>query len=232
MTAPTKAAPLLTALERGNTQFPRSFRAFSSQFTQTELMKLATEYLGTKAIHSSTIGGFRDGRLMEPSPKSLMALGYVNLAIARCFGHPEDLIDPEPMVSYPPTLPHHMKSIWENKMPMVDAKGVALGPSGMFEAFTGLRDLSSDEKRHLPEEDATEASAVLGRYLRSHFAKHDIDWYANLKQLAYDCPTIEPLLLNKPVPGDRLLCDLDKLGDMLGLSGDVLWENIHQNLGR
>lgn len=232
MSAPTKAALLLTALEKGNTQFPRSFRAFSSQFTQTELMKLATEYLGTKAIHSSTIGGFRDGRLQEPSPKSLMALGYVNLALAKEFGHPKELMDPEPLVSYPPTLPHHMKSIWEHKMPMLDAEGVALGPTGMFEAFVGLRELHSDEKRRIAPEDSEVASQALGRYLRSHFAKHDIDWYANLKQLAYDCPTIEPLLLNKTVPADRLLCDLDQLGKMLGLSGDVLWENIVGHLGR
>lgn len=231
MSAPSKAAPLLTSLEKGNSQFPRAFRAFSSQFTQTELMKLATEYLGTKAIHSSTIGGFRDGRLVEPGPKTFLALGYLNIALAHSFGHPAELIE-KTDTGYPPVLPHHMKDIWEFRMPMLDAHGVALGPVGMFEAFTGLRDLSTDEKREIPAEQAEEASKALGRYLRSHFAKYDIDWYTQLKELAYDCPTIEPLLLNKTVPVDRLLCDLDKLGTMLGLSGDVLWEHIRSHLGR
>ena len=74
-----QAPPLLTALERGALQFPSASRALSSQFTQTELMKIATAYLGTKAIHSSTIGGVARGVLTEPAPKTFLALGAFNL---------------------------------------------------------------------------------------------------------------------------------------------------------
>ena len=223
---------LLTALERGGLQFPSAFRALSSQFTQTELMKIATEYLGTKAIHSSTIGGFSRGILTEPAPKTFLALGAFNAALARSVGHPEELIEDTSSLGYPPQLPHVYRDLWQHTIPMLDRDNIALGPVGMFEAFCGLRPLPVREHRRLEPEDAYNASRVLGAFLRSYYAKHDIDWYGKLRELAYDCPTIEPLLLNKDVSPDRLLNDLDPIGKLIGLSGDALWEHIQSHLGR
>jgi hypothetical protein len=227
-----QAPPLLTALERGALQFPSAFRALSSQFTQTELMKIATAYLGTKAIHSSTIGGFARGVLTEPAPKTFLALGAFNAALARSIGHPEELIEDTSSLGYPPQLPHAYRDLWQYTIPMLDRNGVALGPVGMFEAFCGLRELPVTEHRRLDAQEAEAASRTLGAFLRSHYAKHDIDWYGSLRELAYDCPTIEPLLLNKPISPDRLLNDLDAIGKVIGLSGDALWEHIQGTLGR
>lgn len=232
MTEPTQAAPLLNKLEQGAIQFPPAFRAFSSQFTQTQLMKLSAAYLGTKAIHSSTIGGFRTGKLIEPAPKTLLAMGYVNTALARSIGHPEELIEPSPDIGYPPKLPHYLKDIWEHSIPMLDSEGIALGPVGMFEAFCGLRELPARERRQLNEEDAPAACRALGAFLRAYYGKHNIDWYEKLPELVYDCPTIEPLLLNRAVPADRLTHDLDAIGRLIGLSGTALWEHLQSNLGR
>lgn len=227
-----QAPPLLTALERGALQFPSAARALFSQFTQTQFMKVCTAYLGTKAIHSSTIGGFSRGILTEPAPKTFLALGAFNAALARSIGHPEELIEDTSSLGYPPKLPHAYQDLWQYTIPMLDRDGIALGPVGMFEAFCGLRDLPVSEHRRLTPDDAESASRVLGAFLRAHYAKHDIDWYAKLRELAYDCPTIEPLLLSKPVGADRLLNDLDALGKVVGLSGDALWEHIQANLGR
>lgn len=232
MTDATQAPPLLTKLEQGAIQFPPAFRALSSQMTQTQFMKLAAAYLGTKAIHSSTIGGFRSGKLTEPAPKTLLALGYFNTALARSIGHPEELIEQAPDIGYPPKLPHYLKEIWEHTIPMLDREGVALGPVGMFEAFCGLRELPASERRYLDEVDAPSASRVLGAFLRAHYGKHNIDWYEKLPELVYDCPTIEPLLLNRTVPADRLIHDLDTIGRLVGLSGSALWEHLQANLSR
>jgi len=232
MTDATQAPPLLTKLEQGAIQFPPAFRALSSQMTQTQFMKLAAAYLGTKAIHSSTIGGFRSGKLTEPAPKTLLALGYFNTALARSIGHPEELIEQAPDIGYPPKLPHYLKEIWEHTIPMLDREGVALGPVGMFEAFCGLRELPASERRYLDELDAPSASRVLGAFLRAHYGKHNIDWYEKLPELVYDCPTIEPLLLNRTVPADRLIHDLDTIGRLVGLSGSALWEHLQANLSR
>jgi hypothetical protein len=232
MTEATKAAPLLTALEQGAMQFPPAFRALSSQMTQTQFMKLAAAYLGTKAIHSSTIGGFRTGKLIEPAPKTLLALGYFNTALARSIGHPEELIEQVPDIGYPPLLPHYLKEHWEYTIPMLDSNGIAMGPVGMFEAFCGLRELPARERRELDEADAPAACRTLGAFLRAHYGKHNIDWYEKLPELVYDCPTIEPLLLNRPVPADRLVHDLDAIGRLVGLSGSALWEHLQANLGR
>jgi hypothetical protein len=227
-----QAPPLLTALERGALQFPSAFRALSGQFTQTEFMKIATEYLGTKAIHSSTIGGFNRGVLTEPAPKTFLALGCFNAALARSIGHPEELIEDTSSLGYPPKLPQRFKELWQHTIPMLDRDGFALGPVGMFEAFCGLRQLPVRESRRMDPADADDASRVLGAFLRAYYAKHDIDWYAKLRELAYDCPTMEPLLLSHTVSSDRLLNDLDAIGKLIGLSGDALWEHIESHLGR
>lgn len=231
---PTSTTPclLLTALERGNMQFASAFRAFSFQWTQTELLRLAELHLGVKALHSSQIGGFRTGKLQEPAPKVFLALGYLNIALAHSIGHPSELIEPDTALKYPSKLPGQVRGLWEGRIPMVDSDGVALGPVGMFEAFCGLRSLPAKAQRELSDEQVPEACKVLGGFLRTHYAKHDIDWYEQLKSLAYDCPTIEPLLLNKPVGRDRLLNDLDTIGSTIGLSGDALWQHIEAHLGK
>lgn len=232
MTQSNQVPPLLGALERGGLQFPTCFRALSSQFTQTVFMKIATEYLGTKAIHSSTIGGFNRGILTEPAPKTFLALGCFNTALARSIGHPEELIEDTSALGYPPKLPHQFKDAWEHTIPMLDRDGIALGPVGMFQAFCGLRELPIREHRRLDPSEADEAGRILGSFLRAHYAKHDIDWYAKLKEIAYDCPTLEPLLLSRQVRSERLLNDLDSIGKVVGLSGDALWEHIQAHLGR
>ena len=226
------SSPLLTSLDRGSLQFSAAFRAFSGQFTQPQLLRLSSEYLGTRAIHSSQIGGFRDGRLVDPAPKVFVALGYLNVALAYSIGHPHELIEPITDIGYTNQLPAHLRDLWEYRIPILDVESVALGPSGLFQAFCGLRELPASTRPRLDAEEAAEASRVLGAFLRSQFAKHDIDWFESLGELSQRCPTIEPLLLNKGVSADRLLHDLDAIGACVGFSGNALWEHIQGNLGR
>ena len=231
MTLP-KVPPLLSALERGSLQFFAAFRAFSSQFTQTQLIKLAEAHLGTRAFHSSQIGGFNKGVLNEPGPKVFMALGALNIALARSIGHPEELIEQRPELPYSPTLPGGLGYCWEHRLPLLDSEGIAMGPVGLFEAFCGLRELGTSNGRHLAAGEHAAASKALGAFLRGHYARHNIDWFSSLDALSADCPIVRPLLLDQFVPGEQLLQDLDQIGDSVGLSGNALWDHIQSNLGR
>lgn len=228
----TQAPPLLGALERGNIQFFAAFRCFSRQFTQTQLIKLAEAHLGTRAFHSSQIGGFNKGFLVEPAPKVFLALGAVNIALARSIGHPEELIEQCPQLPYPRTLPGAMHYCWNDRIPLLDANNVAMGPVGLFEAFCGLRELGSDLGRLLAPEAHIEASKLIGAFLRAHYARHNIDWFSNLDEISATCPTVRPLVLDQFVPGEELLQNLDQIGNAIGLNGSALWEHIQSNLGR
>ena len=79
--APSEARVPSEAVAFGKAQWTRKWKVFASQWTQPQLMKLAKETLGEAAIHSSQIHGFTTGKLRDPAPKVLLAIGQLNLAI-------------------------------------------------------------------------------------------------------------------------------------------------------
>lgn len=232
MSDDTLSAPLLLTLDTGCHQWSAVWRAFSDQWTQTGLMNLSQGYLQTRAIHSSTIGGFRTCKLREPGPKTLVAVGYLNTALARTIGHPEELIEQVRDIGYAPVLPDTLRNYWENTIPILDANNIALGPSGCFEAFCGLRDLPIREQRQIPPDKEQAASQALGAYLRLQFAKREVDWFGSIDTLTAKCPTIRPLLLGETVKADRMLQDLDALAAIVGTTGAAIWDHIEPSLSK
>ena len=229
MTQTTSVNPLLSSLERGGQAFYSTFRPFARQFTQTKLIQLCRVYLGTGAFHSSQISGFSNGTLTEPAPKALIALGLVNTALARSIGHPEELIE-QHNLDYARTLPHEMQKVWMHRLPMLDSEGVAMGPVGLFEAFSGFRELSTPSHRQLALKDEQTASEALGVYLRAYFGRHGIDWFSQLNDLTTRCAAIKPLLLNQPLSGDHLLEALDNIASVIDSNTNQLWEVIQDGI--
>lgn len=225
MTQTTSVNPLLSTLERGGQAFYSTFRPFARQFSQTKLIALCRMYLGTGAFHSSQISGFSNGTLSEPAPKAFLALGCLNVALARSMGHPEHLIEQHDL-AFARTLPHEMQKVWQHRLPMLDREGVAMGPVGLFEAFCGLRQLSAPNDRQLALKDEPAATAALGSHLRAYFGRHGIDWFSQLQSLSARCPAIEPLLLNQTLHGDQLLDSLDEIASTIDSDANHLWEVI------
>lgn len=226
------SAPILFAMEQGVAQFAGPWRAYASQWTQPEILKLWAEYLGTRALHSSQIGSLKTCALTEPGPKMFVALGYVNCALARCNGHPEHLIERVADIGYPARLPGSLEKIWIHCRPFVDAEGIALGPTGFFEAFCGLRALPNTQRPSLTGIDAEAASVAIGSYLRMQLPTLGIDWYSQIHKLSQQCPTVEPLLMGQFIDGDRLAADIPQLGVLSATSTETLWEIIEGALGK
>ena len=232
--SPTSTTPnqILTSMERGNAQFYAMFRPFAKQFTQTQLIRLAEDYLGGRHFHSSQIGGFAKGTLGEPSPKVFLALGALNTALARSIGHPTELIDEHPQLAESPTLPAIHEPVWRNCIPLLDANNVALGPVGLYEAFCGLRELPALGRRYLHPQEEYRAVSALGSYLRAFYGRHGIDWFDQLDELDEKCRLLRPLLMNDPIPADLLLDNLDEIGRACDSNANVLWGHIETTLGR
>lgn len=221
-----KPAPILIALEQGVADFAHVWRAFRAQFTQPELLKLTATYLQTRAVHSSQIGSLGTGTHMEYGPKMFVALGYFNVALACSNGYAEHLIERVADIGYPARLPAELKKFWSYRTPLLDANGIAMGPTGLFEAFCGLRALPYAQRRSLSGIDAEAASVAIGSYLRLQLPTLGIDWFEQLDQLAAQCPSVKPLLMRKFVDGDRLIQDLGTLAEIAGTSTQVLWQII------
>jgi hypothetical protein len=222
----TKTAPILFTMDQGVAQFAAVWRAFSSQWTQPQILKMWAEYLGTRALHSSQIDSLKRQQLSEPGPKMFLAIGYVNCALARSNNHPEHLIEKVADIGYAPTLPGTLQHLWLHRKPLLDAQGVAMGPTGVFEAFCGLRDLPSSNRPSLTGTEAEIACRAIGSYLRMQLPKLGIDWYSQLPELSKQCPTVHPLLMGDLINGDRLAQDLPDLALLSGTSTESLWGTI------
>ena len=219
-------------MEKGVISFAAVWRAFVAQWTQPQILRLWSEYLSTRAVHSSQIEGFKQGRLVEPGPKVLVAIGYVNVALAHSIGHPEELIEKVTDIGYADRLPASLEHLWSYRSPLLDADGVAMGPTGVFEAFCGLRDLPNTERPSLTALEAEEASLAIGSYLRLQLPTLGIDWFEELETLTERCPSVRPLLMKKFVDADRLIQDLERIASIANTSSEKLWGVIDHALGR
>ena len=214
---PTEDRTVDDALLFGRNQWQAVWSVFARQFSQPQLIKLAEQTLGTRAIHSSQIHGFTSGKLRDPSPKLMMSLGELNLAIARANGE---------AVESRYKCPETLSELWQGKTWLKDAQGAVLGPEGVFQAITGLIDLGIDTDRVISVQDESNVSQALGKFLRLELAKREIDWMGELFELrdSYGITCLEELLMRgKPVPGPTLVEELPKLAEMVGMTPDQLW---------
>ena len=216
---PTEKRTIDDALTFGRQQFGMVWPQLSRQFTQPQLITLAQEILGSKAIHSSQKHGFDNGTLRDAAPKVLLAIGYVNLAIAN--GNGWDL-------PCPYEVPEKRPELWQGKNFMKDAQGRPLGPTEVFEVFTGLIDLQLDMGRHIGRSDEELVCKELGRFMRLELAHQKMDWLGKLMELKERGNCIDDLLMGKPVAGMTIVDQLDKIAALANMGPDELWERAIQ----
>jgi len=221
--------PISQTLDAGSVAFAARWRAWLSQFTQPQLLKLSEAYLGASLFHSSQMGGFARRTLRSPAPAVFLAVGYLNLAHARSLNLTAPL-EAAPDIGLAAKLPDSLRGLWEGREPLTDASGVVLGPTGLFEAFSGLRALSYDASRSIAPDDEAKASSAVGRYLRLRLAANGVDWLSELPQLSQASPVAEDVLMGRTVQGDRLLHQLNALAGLAGVTDDELWAQISQAL--
>lgn len=202
------------ALLFGRQQWQALWAGFAAQFSQPALIKLAELTLGSKAIHSSQIHGWSSGKLRDPSPKLMMAMGELNLAIAKANGV-------ELTCRY--TCPEAHAKLWEGKTWLKDAQGAPLGPAEVFQAIAGLIDLQVMSDRFISSDHDEAVSKALGKYLRVELAKQEVDWMDDIVDLRQQSTCVEDLLYGKKVKGAIILEQLDNLAGVVGKDADQLW---------
>ena len=218
--------PILQTMEQGSASFAPWWRAWVTQFTQPQLLRLSEQYLGARLFHSSQMGGFSSRKLRDPAPRVFLAVGYLNVAHAHSLGIIPSLIEEVHDIGLPKKLPDALRELWEGREPLRDASQVCLGPVGLFEAFTGLRPLASRLDRQIATEHEALASEALGRYLRLRLASLGIDWLQEMPKLRTSCAVMEELLMGQTVRADRLMGQLGRIGAIAETTEDELWELI------
>ena len=212
--SPSETRLIDDALAFGRQQWTAICVRFFRQWSQPKIIKLAELTLGSRSIHSSQIHGQITGKLRDHSPKLLMALGEVNLALAAANG-----ADVEARYKVPMDKPE----LWRDKNYLKDASGNALGPAEIFQAITGLVDLGIQLDRQIPYEAEQEVSQHLGKFLRLELAKNGVDWMGDMGELITRCRCIEPLLYGKQVSGAEIIEQLPTLAEMIGMDTDQIW---------
>jgi hypothetical protein len=213
--APGQERSIDECIAFGRQQWQSTWRVWARQWTQPALIKLAAETLKCRAIHSSQVAGFSNGSLRDPSPKLLLAIGELNLAIARSQGVKG--------LGEGPTCPGILERFWKDKVLLRNPEGAPMGPLDVVAAYMGLVDLRVDTAHHIPTSHEAAAAKATGKYLRLALAKQGIDWMEELPELRRRCPILEPLLMGQTVNGDQLVAELPALASATVLTADELW---------
>ena len=208
----------------GRAQWTLKWKRFASQWSQPQLMKLAEAVLGEKALHSSQIHGFTTGKLRDPAPKVLMAVGQLNKAIA--FAQGADA----PMGEFDGRCPETMSELWRGKAWMTAANGRVLGELECFAAFAGMLDLGVFGVARvgvLNDETMGEVSKQVGKVIRMRLMQQQVDfmdptWLETVDLLPHDM--VEKLIYGKKISAEQLETHLDALANLLEMDPVELWD--------
>ena len=218
--APGQARTPSQSVAFGRAQWTRKWRTFAAQWSQPQLMKLAAATLGEAALHSSQIHGFSTGKLRDPAPKVLLAIGQLNLAIAAAN---QGLKLPKDQ----PSCPMTMDDLWSPKKWMTDSKGEALGPLECFAAFTGMLDLGLDVRSgSLCEEVMPAVSKSIGKYLRFKLMEqgHDCMEIGMGEAENPEGALLQRLIFNKTLKVIELENAEQTIANACGVPVDQLWD--------
>lgn len=219
-TAPGEKRTVDESIAFGRETWQMLWRSFSRQWSQPALIKLAAGTLKVRALHSSQIFGWNTGKLKDPSPKLCLAVGQLNLAIARSNGVDVDA----------PRCPGELEKLWKGKEWIKNPDGSPMGPADVVMTIMGLVDHHIDMSRQIPKQQEEEVCRALAKDLRLTLAKDGIDWLSDIARLAKFSPIAEDTLTGKTIPGDLLNRELNNLGKMVNKSGDELWSVIASQL--
>ena len=199
----------------GRDQWTRLWSRFARQWSQPGLMKLAAATLGEAALHSSQIHGFTTGKLRDPAPKVLLAIGQLNAAIAAANGEAD-------LPPHHPTCPKTLGELWQHKNYMKDAEGNPLDAIGCFEAFTGQIDLGMMGVRaaSFDDESMPAVCKAVGKLIRMDLGKQGID----VTDIPDDSSVYHQLVHNKVVKGFDFMENLSTIAKESGIAEDLLFD--------
>lgn len=203
--------------------FASHWRAWITQLTQPQWLRLSESYLGGRHFHSSQMSGIGARRTTAPAPLFFLAVGLLNTAHARSLGWPPDRVEAGPDMGLPLCLPEALRDVWITALPFTDGDGIAMGPAGLFAAFTGLQPLPVSIGRPEALEGHPDAIPALARHLRLALAQKGVDWVSEMPSLREQVPIVEPLLYGHDVQTDQLLLALPDLALLVGQSAEQLW---------
>ena len=196
----------------GRQQWTRKWKVFASQWSQPQLMKLAAAVLGESALHSSQIHGFTSGKLRDPAPKVLLAIGQLNKAIAYANGADVEMSESDGR------CPETMADLWRDRTWMTDPRGIPLDEVGVFQAITGLIDLATDQQSlDLTKETMPAVSKSLGRYLRKSLMNQGVDFMDEDLD-----PILEKLVYGKPLTQAQFEKNLEFIAETCEVETDQL----------
>ena len=179
-------------------------------------MKLAATTLGEAALHSSQIHGFTTGKLRDPAPKVLLAIGQLNMAIAEANGEGPAIDE------HHPRCPRTMAELWQRKNYMKYADGSPLDAIGCFEAFSGLVDLGVMTTRgaSFNPESMPAVSKAVGKLVRFELMRQGIDFtdYPSNDSL------FSQLIYGKTVDSIAFIDELPAIAEQSGVNEELLFD--------
>ena len=210
---PGESRTIDEAIAFGRETWQALWRPFARQWSQPGLIKLAAATLKVRALHSSQIHGWSTGKLKDPSPKLMLAIGKLNLAIARSNGAAVEA----------DKCPGELEKLWKGYSWLTNPDGSPMGPEDVVMTLMGQVDHCIDNSRQIPREQEEEVCRALAKDLRLTLAKDGIDWLDEVGRLSKFSVIAEDTLMGKTIPADLLIRELDNLGKMVNKSGDQLW---------
>ncbi len=117
------------------------------------------EALDLGRLHNSQLSMLRNGKLASPGPEVFLALGSINLWLAR--EAPDGRLSPERATSLLAGHPELIEALQSSALPVRDADDTVLGSGDLLELFVGLRPAPPAFDLHISETEAPALSAAL-----------------------------------------------------------------------
>lgn len=148
------------SVENGRVAFAHLIRVWHARngWSQRILPALA-EALDCGRVHNSQLSMLRNGKLASPGPEVFLALGSINLWLAR--EAPEGRLRPDQATRLLDGHPELIEALQSSALPVLDADGQVLGSGDLLELFVGLRPAPPAFDLHISDAEARALSEAL-----------------------------------------------------------------------
>ena len=152
------------SVEAGRVAFAHLVRVWHARngWSQRILPALA-EALDCGRVHNSQLSMLRNGKLASPGPEVFLALGSINLWLAR--EAPQGRLDPQRATALLSGQPELIEALQSSALPVRDAAGHVLGSGDLLEVFVGLRPAPPAFDLRIDDSEAASLSGALALLL-------------------------------------------------------------------
>lgn len=152
------------AMASGRIAFAHLIRVWHARngWSQRILPGLA-DVLALGRVHNSQLSMLRNGKLASPGPEVFLALGSINLWLAR--EAPEGRLSPQRAQVLLAGHPELIEALQSSALPVRDPSGQVLGCGDLLEVFVGLRPPPPAFDLRIDEGEAAILSAALATLL-------------------------------------------------------------------